>query len=261
MTLRLLEHPLSSYAQKIKIALREKALKFTAETPEGFGAARPAGELARVNPRGEVPVLLDGDVVLFESTIIFEYIEDRWPQPALLPADPALRARARTTEEVCDTQYEAINWGWGEILWFRRAEGDLAEQMKSAARRQTQVMQAWLADRLGDAPWFGGEHFGWADVAVAPLLNRSIHYGLGPAAGSPLHAWRERIGARPSVSQTFAEFDAAAARMAAASDLYRTGGRRREYRDHRLDWMLRSGGWPVVEAGMRNGDIRFSWPD
>jgi RNA polymerase-associated protein len=63
------------------------------------------------------------------------------------------------------------------------------------------------------------------------------------------------------VAVTFAEFDAAAARMAEASDLYTTGGRRREYRDHRLDWMIRSGGIEVVLAGLRDANIRFSWPD
>ncbi|MCJ2125211.1 hypothetical protein [Methylobacterium sp. J-077] len=48
--------------------------------------------------------------------------------------------------------------------------------------------------------------------------------------------------------------------LIAASDLYTTGGRRREYRDHRLEWMVRSGGVEVVLAGLREGNIRFSWP-
>ncbi len=48
--------------------------------------------------------------------------------------------------------------------------------------------------------------------------------------------------------------------MAAAADFYRTGGRRRQYRDHRLEWMIRSGGIDVVLAGIRDGTIRFSWP-
>jgi RNA polymerase-associated protein len=62
------------------------------------------------------------------------------------------------------------------------------------------------------------------------------------------------------VAETFAEFDQAVARMAAAADLYRTGGRRREYGDHRLEWMIRSGGTDVVLAGLREDTIRFSWP-
>jgi RNA polymerase-associated protein len=115
---------------------------------------------------------------------------------------------------VCDTHYEAVNWGFGEILWFKRASGDLAEKMKAEAARQTGVLQAWLSDRLGASPWFGGAAFGWADAAAAPMVNRSVNYGLGPKAGSPLAQWHARLCERPSVAATFAEFDAMAARRA-----------------------------------------------
>ncbi|MEE7475852.1 glutathione S-transferase family protein [Methylobacterium hispanicum] len=256
----LYEHPLSSYAQKVKIALREKGLDFTAERPADFGTGRRGGPLGQANPRAEVPVLIDGDVTLFESTVILEYIEERWPEPPLLPRAPADRARARLTEEVCDTQYEAVNWGFGEVLWFRRATGDLARRLKARAARQTAELQAWLTERLGAADWFGGARFGWADAAAAPMVNRSVHYGLGPDAGSPLARWHARLCERPAVAATFAEFDAAAAQMAAASEHYTTGGRRRAYRDHRLEWMVRSGGVEVVLAGLREDNIRFSWP-
>ncbi|MFO1068352.1 MAG: glutathione S-transferase family protein [Geminicoccaceae bacterium] len=259
--IRLYEHPLSSYAQKVKIALREKGVAFVAELPETFGTGRTDGPFASANPRREVPVLVDGTTAIFESTIILEYIEERWPEPALLPREPAARAFARMTEEVCDTQYEAVNWGLGEIRWFRRATGALAERMTAVAERQTRVLQGWLEGRLGEAPWFGGERFGWADAAVAPIVNRSVHYGLGPAAGSPLARWHARLRERPSVAQTFAEFDAAATQMAAVAAHYVSGGRRREYRDHRLEWMIRSGGLEVVQEGLRAGNIRFSWPE
>ncbi len=259
--LLLLEHPLSSYVQKVKIALREKGVPFRAELPDGFGTGRTDTPFAAANPRAEVPVLIDGDARLFESTVILEYVEERWPEPPLLPRDALARAQARITEDVCDTQYEAVNWGFGELLWFRRATGELGARMRAEAERQTRVLQGWLAGRLGEADWFGGERFGWADAAAAPMVNRSVHYGLGPAPGSALARWHARLCERPSVAATFAEFDAAAARMAGASELYTTGGRRREYRDHRLEWMVKSGGIEVVLAGLRDGNIRFPWPD
>ncbi len=256
----LYDHPLSSYAQKVKIALREKAVSFEVELPETFGTGRTDGAFAAANPRAEVPVLIDGETRIFESTIIMEYIEETWPEPPLLPRSPADRAAARMIEDVCDTQYEAVNWGFGELLWFRRATGALEQHLRAQAARQTAILQDWLAARLGDGPWFGGAAFGWADAAAAPMVNRSVHYGMGPAPGTPLARWRQRLRERPSVAATFAEFDAAAARMAAAADLYTTGGRRREYRDHRLEWMVKSGGIDVVTAGLRDGNIRFSWP-
>jgi len=199
--------------------------------PESFGTGRADGAFATANPRAEVPVLVDGDIRIFESTIIMEYVEDRWPEHPLLPFTPEARAAARTTEEVYDTQYEAINWGFGEVLWFRRATGALEDKLRTQAARQTHTLQEWLAARLGEADWFGGTAFGWADAAVAPMVNRSVHYGMGPPSGSALARWHERLSERPSVAETFAEFDVAAGRMAAAAELYTTGVRRREYRD------------------------------
>ena len=257
----LYEHPMSSYVQKVKIALREKGVAFEAVVPEDLGRGKDGTVLAAANPRGEVPaLLLDAQSAIFDSTVIMEFIEERWPEPPLLPADPPARAAARIIEEVCDSQYEAVNWGFGEVLWYRRAEDSLAETLKAAARRDTATLQAWLSAQLREADWFGGKQFGWADAAVAPMVNRSVYFGMGPPPGSALAHWHARLCKRPSVAQTFAEFDAAAAKMAGTADFYRSGDRRREYRDHRLEWMIRSGGIEVVQAGLRDHNIRFSWP-
>ena len=257
----LYEHPGSSYAQKVKIALREKGVAFEVEVPESLSTGRTHGAFVTANPRAEVPVLVDDETNIFESTIIMEYIEDRWPDPPLLPREPKARAYARMTEDVCDTHYEAINWGFGEVLWFGRATGSLAETLRTQAARQTGIMQDWLAARLGAADWFGGAAFGWADAAVAPMLHRSVHYGMAPRPGTALARWHERARERPSIAATFAEFEAFVARVTETASLYAGGQRRREYRDHRLEWMVKSGGIDVVLAGLRDGYIRFPWPD
>jgi glutathione S-transferase/RNA polymerase-associated protein len=124
MSLVIYEHPLSPYAQKVKIALDEKGVPYEAKMPNAIGSGQPDLEFLKANPRGEVPALIDGDVSIFDSTIILEYIEDKWPAPPMLPKSPAARATARTIEEVMDTLFEPINWGMGEIRWFRRAEGE-----------------------------------------------------------------------------------------------------------------------------------------
>ena len=257
----LYEHPGSPYAQKIKIALREKGVAFEVELPATLGTGRTDDPFGATNPRAEVPVLVDGETSIFDSTVIMEYIEERWPDPPLLPRAPEARAAARITEDVCDTQYEAVNWGLGEVRWFRRATGALAETLRAAAIRQTNVLQDWLTARLGAEVWFGGETFGWADAAVAPMVNGSVYYGLGPPPDSPLANWFQRLRERPSAATTFAEFEASRARMAATVDLYAATGRQREYRDHRLEWMVKSGGIEVVVAGLRDGNIRFAWPN
>ena len=256
----LYEHPLSSYAQKVKIALREKSLVFDKETPNALGSGKAAGPFASTSPRNEVPALIDGAARIFDSTIILEYLEDKYPTPHLMPSDAAARADARMIEDVCDTLYEAINWGLSEIRWFKRAEGAKADEMKAVAARQTAELQTWLTGKLGDREFFNGDSFGWADLSVAPYLNRSFHYGLGTPAGSSLTRWRERICQRPSVAETFKEFEAAAGAMGDAAARVASGQIRREYRDHRLEWMMKSGGVQIVLDGIAKGTIRFTWP-
>ena len=80
--------------------------------------------------------------------------------------------------------------------------------------------------------------------------------GIGPSAGSPLAAWHKRLCARPSVAATFKEFEGATQGMANAADRLASGAIRREYRDHRLEWMMKSGGVQVVcPAGVASGYI------
>ena len=256
--IKVYEHPLSPYAQKVKIALREKGVDFEVATPGGLGAGGVAGEFLTANPRAEVPVLIEGATAIFDSTIILEYAEDRWPQPPLLPASAGERARVRMLEEVMDTHYEAINWALGEVGWFRRAEGELADTLRANAARQTRGFHVWLERELSQRPWFNGADFGWGDVAVVPFVAASAALGNAPAAGSGLATWLERVLARPSVAKTVGEaraFDPGSVDVAA---LVAQGLFKREYRDHRLEWMMKSGGVDVVLKGLEADNIRFT---
>jgi len=260
--LKLYDHPLSPYAQKVKIALREKGQPFETLTPGGLGAGGAQGEFIQANPRAEVPALVDGEVMIFDSTIILEYLEDRWPTPALLPATPAERARVRMLEEAMDTHFEAINWGLSEIRWFRRAEGELERTLLARAASQTRRWFGWLESQLEGRTWFNGEAFGWGDLAVAPYLNGSVGHGFPPEKSSKLEDWLTRANARASVAQTSAEAAASAnaSAMPNVAELVRQGLFKREYRDHRLEWMIKSGGAQVVIDGLERDNIRFS-PD
>ena len=124
-------------------------------------------------------------------------------------------------------------------------------------------MQSWLSLKLGDKPYFNGDSFGFADVCVAPYLNRSVHFGFGPPAGSPLQLWHARIKEKSSIQQTFAEMEEAAKAMGGGMlrKAFMGGGAKREYRDHRLEWMVKSGGIEIVLEGLKRENIRFSWPD
>jgi hypothetical protein len=97
-------------------------------------------------------------------------------------------------------------------------------------------------------------------LSVAPYLNRSVHYGIGPGEGTPLKAWHKRLYERPSVAQTFKEFEAASQTMGDGAARLASGAIRREYRDHRLEWMMKSGGVQIVLDGLAKNNIRFTWP-
>jgi glutathione S-transferase/RNA polymerase-associated protein len=252
------EHPLSPYAQKNKIAMREKGIPFEARTPMGIGSGTALAEFERVSPLREVPALVDDDFAVFDSRLILEYLEDRFPDPPLLPRDARERAEARRVEQVMDRHYEPLNWALGEIHYFKRATGDLARRLEAAAADDARGIFGWLETTLNERTWFGGDRFGWGDLAVAPYLNGSRGFGIKPEAGSRLAAWAERANARPSVRTTASEAAESVKAMSGVADLVASGRFRRQYRDHRLEWMIRNGGFEVVEEGLRRDSIRFN---
>ncbi|HJW69375.1 MAG TPA: glutathione S-transferase family protein [Candidatus Binatia bacterium] len=252
----LYEHPLSPYAQKVKIALAEKGLAFESRLPDLLGGN--LGEFLPLNPRLEVPALVDGDVAVFDSTIILEYLEDRWPTPPLLPVGAGERARVRMLEELCDTYFEAINWAIFEIRVFQRATGDLAERLEARAAGQRAGCNAYLERALAGRPYFNGSAFGWGDLAVVPFVQAAAITGSPPAEGSALAAWLARVIERPSVADTMQAATQSMAGFEMLPQLVTSGQFRREYRDHRLEWMLRSGAVDVILDGIRKDNIRFS---
>jgi glutathione S-transferase len=246
----------------VKIALREKGIPFETLMPGGLGAGGAQGAFLAASPRAEAPALVEGDLSVFDSTIILEYLEDSRPEPPLRPASAADRARVRMLEEVMDTHYEAINWGLSELRWFKRAEGAQAAAIEAAAKTQTEGFFAWLERQLGERTWFNGETFGWGDLCVVPFLNGSAGQGHRPPEGSRLADWLARANARPSVVETVAEVLAMvkASAMSNVAELVEKGLFKREYRDHRLEWMIKSGGLDVVIKGLERDNIRFA-PD
>lgn len=256
----LYEHPLSPYAQKVKISLREKGVAFEARLPEGIGTGATAGGFASANPRGEVPALVHGETAIFDSTIILEYIEDVWPSPPMLPKAPADRARVRMIEDVMDTQFEAITWGLGELNFFKRADGELKAAMEARASKQAQAFFVMLEGWLGDKDWFNGDTFGWGDLSVVPYLNGASGFGIAPAPDTRLAEWHTRANARSSVKATQAESVASVSGMAQVDQAVKAGLFKRQYRDHRLEWMMKTGGESIVRDGLANGTIRFTGP-
>jgi glutathione S-transferase len=251
----LFDIPISPYAQKVKLALLEKGIPFENRITN---VDDPDPEFRVHSPRLEVPALLDEDFGLFDSSIIVEYIEDRWPEPPLLPESARERARVRTLEEICDTAYDAIVWGIAEVTLFRRAHGDTADRLLARAREQIAGLNTRLERDLVGREYFNGERFGFGDIAVYPFVNGAAAIGYKPEPGSKLEAWLKATRKRPSAERVKQDVAASLAEFAKKPELVASGKAKREYRDHRLDWMIRSGGIEVVLRGAQVGNIRFS---
>lgn len=260
MPILVYDHPLSPYGQKVKIALLEKGVAFETKLPTAIGSGSSEAGFQSANPRGEVPALIHDGFAVYDSTIIIEYIEDTWPTPPLLPSSPAERARVRMLEDVMDTHFEAITWGLGEIRYFGRGAGALGATMDQRGLEQLRGWFDWLGTQLGNRPWFNGEAFGWGDLCVAPFVNGAVSFGVQPEV--VLADWLHRVNQRPSVEacRKAAEavaFNSPAISLEAVRQAMEQGLFKREYRDHRLEWMVKTGGLDVVIDGVAKGNVRF----
>ncbi len=175
------------YSQRVRIALAEKGLSVDEHVVDL--ANKPAALLA-LNPAGGVPVLVVDGLAIPDSSLILQFLEDRAPEPALLPADPLGRARTRLL-------YERITSGLGPHLpKLLRGSDDEKE-------RAGQAVVAALTALERDAPEEGflAGPFSIADIALAPFVAR-LPRPLRPASlGLPrLARWEARALARPSVA-------------------------------------------------------------
>jgi glutathione S-transferase/RNA polymerase-associated protein len=254
------DHPLSPYGQKVKIALIEKGVAFEAKLPVAIGSGSSEAPFQRANPRGEVPALIDGNVAVYDSTVILEYIEDKWPTPKLLPDTPAERARVRLLEDIMDTHFEAITWGLGEVRFFGRGAGVLGEMLYARGQEQIRGWYRWLENQLGDRTWFNGAAFGWGDLCVAPFVNGATGFGVLPEG--KLAGWHHQVNQRWSVAQCrkaaeAVSFSSSAISLDSVKQAMDQGLFKREYRDHRLEWMVKTGGLDVVIDGVAKQNVRF----
>jgi glutathione S-transferase len=260
MALKLFEHPLSPYAQKVKIALCEKALPFVRVFVDPNRSADDPvyQEFVLASPRREVPALVDGPVRIADSTVILEYLDERYPNPELSPPTPAERARVRMLEEMMDTEYEAVNWGIMEVKVFARASGQDAARLLTRASLQLQRLWNRLERELEGRRFMNGAEFGRGDAAVHPHLAQSQALGHPLSDLHPrLLAWEQRVAGRSSIKRVVndsAEF--------LRDQRKQTDGEPprlvRQYRDHRLEWMMKTGGAAIVARGLAERTIRFA---
>ena len=204
--IRILTGPMSVFGAKAVIAAHEKQLDFeTVMVPfslrDGYAPKPP--EVLQGNPKGQIPVLLHDGLVLFDSTQIFEYLEDRWPRPSLWPSAPGARALARQAELLAD---EVLFPRVLALMGLRRSGADA--KACGPAVMAIGEMQRDLDRRLAGRDWLAGP-YGYADIATFCVLLMASALGADPGADpeaemASLAAWRDRVAARPAVTRTVA---------------------------------------------------------
>lgn len=173
------------FSQRCRIVLFEKDMDFEIIDVDLF---KKPEDIAVMNPYNRVPILVERDLTLYESNIINEYIDDRFPHPQLMPADPVTRARARlflfNFEQEMFCHVEAIEKGASD-----------ADRMRAVIRdKLTQIAPLFVRQK-----YMLGEEFSMLDVAIAPLLWRLDHYDIAlPKQAAPLMKYAERLFARPA---------------------------------------------------------------
>lgn len=188
--------PLSMFGAKVQIALIEKAIDFqlvmvSYDRDRGYEPKHP--EVLRVNPKRQVPVLIDGDVEIFDSTQIFEYLEDVQPAPPLWPRKPAARAAARLLEMKSDEIY------FPHVVKLMGLQDTPDDPAAVAARERASRYYLEMDALLADREWLAGD-YSFADIAfyMAALFGERMGAVLGQETPRLL-AWRERMTSRPAV--------------------------------------------------------------
>ena len=199
MPIKLYHDVPSSNCDRVKIALAEKDLAWEGIWVKLSKREQKSAEHLQRNPYGKIPVLDDNGKILFESCIINEYLDEKYPDPPLQPGDPYLRARGRIlVDYVLNYLREPYAALRGEMTKQNLAERD--QQVVAEAKKELAVRLLYLEEALGDQLYFIGD-FSLTDINMVPRFPRLEQYGILPSPSLPkLSAWLARMKQRPSVT-------------------------------------------------------------
>ena len=175
------------FSHSCRFVLYEKGCEFEIQDIDMY---QPM-DVTPYNPYGEVPILRERDLTLYQADVINNYIDERFPHPQLMPPDPMQRARARLFSYVLNREV----FSHVRLLENRNA----SEEMHNAARNKLRDQLTVIGTRLNAGAYLLGEEFTLLDVSLAPVLWRLDHYGIElPRTAAPLMTYGERLFSRPA---------------------------------------------------------------
>ena len=197
-SMTLFSDPMCQYSHRVRIVLAEKGVTVDIEDIDPKSVTE---EILEANPYGTLPTLVDRDLALYESNVVMEYLDERFPHPPLLPVYPVARAESR--------------------LWIYRIERDwcvLIDQIKAspdgkkadAARKEFREALVTIAGIFEEMPYFMSEEFTLVDCCLAPMLWRLPELGISLPNNrhvKPLHEYMERLFERPSFQESLTDLE------------------------------------------------------
>lgn len=195
--IKLYDFKSSPNCQRVKVVLAEKNLPYETLNVDLRAQAQKTPDFLKLNPYGKVPVLIDDGTVLYESCIINEYLDEKYPAPALLPADLRKRAKARILIDYglahLDGPYQKLR------LETMKNEKEQDKEVIAAAKSELKRLLQRFETELGDQSYLVGD-FSLADAALIPRFIRLEGFGVLPDSSLPrLGKYLERMKERPSV--------------------------------------------------------------
>lgn len=190
--------PTCHYSHRVRIVLAEKGVTVDIEDVDNLAIPE---EVLALNPYGVLPTLIDRDLALYETKVMMEYLDERFPHPPLLPVYPVARALSRQfmfrIEKDCSAQIDKIT---------DSPEGPIKEK----ARKELQDSLVSLAPIFSDLPYFMSEYFTLVDCCLGPILWRLKSLGVdlpNNRQTKPLHDYMVRIFERESFQESLSEVE------------------------------------------------------
>ena len=195
--IKLYDFKSSPNCQRVKVVLAEKNLSYEIVPIDLRKKEQKHPDYLKMNPYGKVPVLTDDSTVLYESVIINEYLDEKYPDPPLMPKDPAKKAKARILVDYgmahFDSPYQKLRT---ELM---KEAKEQSQPIIDGAKSELRKLLTRFEDELGDQPYLLGD-FSLVDADLLPRFTRLEGFGVLPDPSLPrLGGYLERMKARPSV--------------------------------------------------------------
>ena len=202
-TLTVIGNYLSPYVRKVLVCLELKGIPYRIDPIAPFVGNE---DFSRLSPLRRIPVLIEGDLVLNDSTVICEYLQDRFPAPSLYPADPVDRAKARWLEEYADSYLgDVVIWRMFFQKGVRRFlfnQGTDEDVVRRAREEELPVALDYLEPRLPGGGWIFGE-LSIADISIASFFRNAafVRYQVDPLRWPRTAAFVARALALPAFAR------------------------------------------------------------